>query len=133
MKGLFADTFFLLGLANPPDEGHLRYVAFAEEHRGPLLTTGWVLAEVGDALAVPANRARAARFVPAILRSVQFQVVPPTQIQLERGLEFYARRPDKAWSLTDGIAFVVMETESLTEAATADQHFEQAGFRALLK
>ena len=133
MKGVFADTFFLLGLANPLDEAHLRCVVFAKEHRGPLLTTGWVLAEVGDALAAPANRARAARFVQAILRSAQFHVVPPTQTQLERGLAFYARRPDKAWSLTDCISFVVMEDESLTEAATADHHFEQAGFRSLLK
>jgi predicted nucleic acid-binding protein len=29
--------------------------------------------------------------------------------------------------------FVVMEREGLTEALTADRHFEQAGFRALLR
>jgi predicted nucleic acid-binding protein len=133
MTGVFADTFFLLGLANPLDEAHLRCVAFAKEHHGRLLTTGWVLAEVGDALAAPANRARAARFVQAILRTPQFQVVPPTQTQLERGLALYARRPDKSWSLTDCISFVVMEEEGIAEAVTADHHFEQAGFRALLK
>jgi predicted nucleic acid-binding protein len=133
MKGVFADTFFLLGLANPLDEAHLRCVAFSKEHRGRLLTTGWVLAEVGDALAAPASRARAARFIEAILRAPQFQIVPPTQTQLERGLTFFARRPDKSWSLTDCISFVVMEEEGLAEAATADHHFEQAGFRVLLK
>jgi len=133
MKGVFADTFFLLGLANPLDEAHPRCVAFAKEHHGRLLTTGWVLAEVGDALAAPVNRARAARFVSAILRSAQFQVVPPTHFQLENGLALYARRPDKYWSLTDCISFIAMEQEGLTEAATADHHFEQAGFRALLK
>ena len=133
MKGVFADTFFLLGLANPADEAHPRCVAFAKEHRGPLITTGWVLAEVGDALAAPANRVRGARFVQTVLRAPQFQVVPPAQNQLERGLAFYARRPDKSWSLTDCISFVVMEEEELADAVTADHHFEQAGFRALLK
>lgn len=50
-----------------------------------------------------------------------------------RGLGLYAARPDKAWSLTDCISFVVMTDRGLTEALTGDHHFEQAGFRALLR
>jgi predicted nucleic acid-binding protein len=45
---------------------------------------------------------------------------------------FYESRPDKAWSLTDCISFVVMNQHGLTEALTGDHHFEQAGFTALL-
>jgi predicted nucleic acid-binding protein len=45
----------------------------------------------------------------------------------------YRGRPDKEWSLTDCISFVVMGERSLTEALTSDHHFEQAGFTALLK
>jgi predicted nucleic acid-binding protein len=44
-----------------------------------------------------------------------------------------ASRPDKDWSLTDCTSFVVMENENIKEALTADRHFEQAGFTALLK
>jgi predicted nucleic acid-binding protein len=50
----------------------------------------------------------------------------------DAGLELYSRRPDKEWSLTDCISFVVMEEHGLTEALTTDHHFEQAGFTALL-
>ena len=50
-----------------------------------------------------------------------------------RGFDLYARRPDKSWSLTDCISFVVMTDRGLTEALTGDHHFEQAGFRALLR
>lgn len=40
---------------------------------------------------------------------------------------------DKDWSLTDCISFVVMEQHGISEALTADHHFEQAGFTVLLK
>lgn len=57
---------------------------------------------------------------------------PPPPKLLDAGMELLSRRADKRWSLTDCISFVVMERHGLTEAVTADRHFEQAGFRALL-
>jgi uncharacterized protein len=48
-------------------------------------------------------------------------------------LDLYRDRPDKAWSLTDCISFVVMADKGIRDALTADHHFEQAGFVALLK
>ena len=51
----------------------------------------------------------------------------------EAGFNLFEARPDKDWSLTDFISFVVMEREGLTEALTGDHHFEQAGFTALLR
>ena len=61
------------------------------------------------------------------------KIVAPDQALLDRGLALYRARPDKDWSLTDCISFVVMEREKIAEALTADHHFEQAGFLALLK
>jgi hypothetical protein len=51
----------------------------------------------------------------------------------EAGLRLYSDRPDKDWSLTDCTSFVVMKRLRITEALTADRHFEQAGFKVLLK
>ena len=39
---------------------------------------------------------------------------------------------DKNWLLPDCTSFVVMRDHELTEALTADRHFEQAGFKAPL-
>lgn len=49
-----------------------------------------------------------------------------------QALALYQSRSDKAWGLTDHISFVVMQQQKLTDAATTDRHFIQAGFRALM-
>ena len=60
-------------------------------------------------------------------------IVPLSSELLDAGLRLIANRPDKDWSLTDCISFVVMTRYEIQEALTGDQHFEQAGFKALLK
>jgi predicted nucleic acid-binding protein len=55
----------------------------------------------------------------------------PTRYQA--GFDLFASRPDKNWSLTDCISFAVMSERGITEALTQDQHFVQAGFRAVFK
>jgi len=61
-----------------------------------------------------------------------FQLVRATSDLIQRGKKLYRDRADKEWPLTDCISFVVMHDRGLSEALTADHHFEQAGFRALL-
>jgi hypothetical protein len=60
-------------------------------------------------------------------------VVPSSRDLFDRAMGLYRSRPDKDWSLTDCVSFVVMRERGITEALTGDHHFEQAGFRALLK
>lgn len=59
--------------------------------------------------------------------------MPPTDALFRRGLQLSNNRPEKEWSLTDCISFVVMKERRIKEALTGDHHFEQAGFVALLK
>ena len=129
---IFADTFFFLALVNPRDAAHDAAVTFAGAHAGPLLTTAWVLTEVADGLADTENRYMLRTILERLGRAGHV-VVPPTQDLFERGVRLYLERPDKDWSLTDCISFVVIEDHGITEALTADHHFEQAGFIALLK
>jgi hypothetical protein len=60
-------------------------------------------------------------------------IVEANRAIFDAGFDLYSQRPDKDWSLTDCISFVVMNRLRLTEALTADRHFEQAGFKVLLK
>jgi predicted nucleic acid-binding protein len=51
----------------------------------------------------------------------------------EKGLQLHAQRPDKEWSLTDCISFVILWDRHIAKALTHDHHYEQAGLEALLR
>ena len=133
MRTVFADTYYFLALWNPHDQGHEKALTFTNVYREALITTDWILIELADALARPPNRQRFLRFVRILQQQKDLAIVPASRTLLEEGLDLYERRPDKEWSLTDCISFVVMQKERLAEVLTGDHHFEQAGFIALLK
>jgi predicted nucleic acid-binding protein len=133
MTGWFADTFFFLALLAEDDESHGRAVEIVAELETDLVTTAWVLTEVADGLAARGWRARFVELLDLLRRHPRVTIIPPDEARFDRGLELYARRPDKLWTLTDCISFTVMEELGITDALTGDHHFEQAGFVALLK
>lgn len=127
------DSYYYIALLNPSDENHARVVAFTRDVDRPLITTTWVLTEVGDAFAHPRHRPAFLRLLAALSVEGSVTVVEGAQAQFDRGVDLYRERPDKEWSLTDGISCVVMREHNLREALTGDRHFEQAGFVAMLK
>jgi predicted nucleic acid-binding protein len=133
MMTRFADTFFFLALGNPTDPSHGRALEFATRQVGLLVTTAWVLTELADALSAPVNRPRFLSLLGSLRSNTAIEIVPPDPDVFERGIDLFSRRPDKGWSLTDCISFVVMTDRGLSEALTGDHHFEQAGFLALLR
>jgi predicted nucleic acid-binding protein len=133
MTTRFADSFYFLALLNLGDAAHSAAVRLATAGRGRIVTTAWILTEVADAMASPANRPLFLRMIEGFRTLGTVEVVPPDPELFDRGLDLYARRPDKSWSLTDCISFVVMTERGLNEALTGDHHFEQAGFVSLLR
>jgi len=133
MKTFFADTFFFLAALNPDDLAHPKAIAAYRQPSCAFLTTAWMIIELADALAAQKTRAAFVRFLEHLRRNPNIKVLPFDEDLSERGLQLYAQRPDKDWSLTDCISFVAMKEHNLNEALTGDHHFEQAGFKALLK
>ena len=91
-----------------------------------------ILLEVGAALSA-VNRTAATRFLRSLYLTSNVHIVPIDAALFQRGLNLYEARPDKIWSLTDCISFVVMQDHVLYDAMTADEHFEQAGYNALMR
>lgn len=133
MNRLFADASYYLALLNPSDELHTKALEITPGITGPIVTTTAVLTEVADALSRAHHRLAAARFIYDLERDPRVIIVGADRDVFDEGLRLYESRSDKDWSLTDCISFVVMEQHGLTDALTADRHFEQAGFKPLLR
>jgi uncharacterized protein len=132
MEVIFADAFYLIALVNIDDESHAEAVAWTRANQAVLLTTDAVLVEVADALAGTRHRIATEGFVRALRVASWVDVVPIDESLLDLGLKLYGKRPDKEWSLTDCMSFIVMRDRGVTQALTHDHHFKQAGFRVLL-
>ncbi len=133
MKTVFADTFYYLALLNPADNRHHQALAYTNTYNGRMVTTSWVLTELADALAHRSTRGAFLQAIARLRTDPDVTILPPDSGLFMEGVKLYGTRPDKDWSLTDCISFVVMQREGITEALTGDHHFEQAGFVALLK
>ncbi|MGA2067376.1 MAG: PIN domain-containing protein [Thermoguttaceae bacterium] len=133
MKPVFADTVYYLALTNARDQHAPAATRFTAGFSGAFVTTAWVLTEVGNSLTRGPDRALFLRLYRALADDRRVTIVPPAQDLFEEGIELFGQRPDKEWSLVDCISLVVMREYGLTDALTADRHFEQAGFRVLLE
>jgi uncharacterized protein len=130
---LFLDTMYVQALLNRRDQHHKTAVSLAKRVRdaAEVWVTEAVLVEIGNALS-SLNRTAAAAFIDQSYRTANVRVLPVDTALLHRALRLYEQRPDKNWGLTDCISFEVMREHGLIDALTGDEHFAQAGFRAIL-
>jgi predicted nucleic acid-binding protein len=132
LQDTFADTVFWVALVVRADQFHTRARAWSQAVTGRLVTTDAVLTETANTLGRPEWRRHAVALIDHILARADVEVVRTPPDLWARGWEFYRQRPDKGWGLTDCLSFVVMNDMGLNDALTADDHFRQAGFRAVL-
>ena len=97
------------------------------------MVTEFVLLELGNSLSRTPRRTDFPDLVRHLRRNPRTLVTEASREWFDAGLELYAHCPDKGWSFTDCISFVVMKEQGLVEALTTDRHFTQAGFKALLR
>lgn len=133
---VFLDSSYAIALAASSDHLHAQALQIADEleqHPRYLITTRAVLFEIGNALSKQRYRTSASNMLISIESDPTIRIIEINREQYRAGLALFISRPDKDWSLTDCMSFEIMRDLRLTEALTADSHFEQAGFRALLR
>jgi len=133
MNAVFADTSFYAAIVNRRDQFHVRAKEVAEACRAPVITTEFVLIETANFCLDGRQRTVFLDLVGRLRAAPGIEIIAASADWFQRGLDIFAARSDKPWSLTDCISFAVMHERQLTDALTADHNFEQAGFHALLR
>jgi uncharacterized protein len=129
---VFLDTSYVVATFDVRDTLHAKARALRPTlETAEVLTTEAVLIEIANALS-RWNRMGASWFIESCYQTPSIHVVSIDSALMKRGLALYTSRGDKTWGLTDCISFVVMGEHDVAEALTADKHFVQAGFRALM-
>lgn len=133
---VFLDSAFVVALASEADELHDLAVAIAERieaDKTRMVTTRAVLLEIGNGLSKQRFRGFAVKMLDSIASDPSVEILPISLELYDKALELFRCRPDKDWGLVDCTSIVVMRDRGMHEALTADSHFVQAGFRALLR
>ena len=137
MRIVFADTSYWVAIINPRDGFH-RQAGQSATLLGAdfrIVTSEMVLAEVLNLLAGSRSHIRnaAVKVVQRLILNTRVELVSQTSELFRQAFALYRDRPDKDWSLTDCASFVIMDERHIIEALTHDRHFEQKGYRALLR
>jgi len=135
---VFWDTTAFVALGNRDDELHPAAIAVSQElaeANALILTTDAVLTEVANTFSRIALRPLARQVIEAFQASARMRAAQLVHVDTElwqRGWQFFLDRPDKDWSLTDCISFLVMRDRKVRRGFTSDHHFQQAGYEKLM-
>ena len=134
MRQVYADTSYRIALLNHTDHLHAAAVKKTKTLGGHVLVMSEaVLIELLNyASRTLEFRDLAARKVRVALEHPEMDIVPLSHEAFLDALGLYEARGDKEYSLTDCLSMKIMEERGITDVLTADQHFAQAGFTALL-
>ncbi len=129
----FIDSQFVVARINRKDEQHERAVELARQFDGAeLVTTDAILLEVGNVLARQ-FRLEVIAVIDNFQTSPEIEIIRLDPEIFEQAFDLFKSHTDKTWGLVDCVSFVVMRQHEITDALTFDQHFVQAGFRALMR
>lgn len=134
-RQVFMDTSFVLALENQDDlhYGIANQLADACLRDRTILVLHWgIWFEVLDGFARLSRRSKGIELLQRFYDEQVYHTYRLNKSLFDQATSLFAGRPDKEWGLTDCVSFTLMKRLDLSEALTADQHFVQAGFRALL-
>ena len=136
MKFIFIDTSAWLALVNKSDKFH----EMAKSVRNNLIKqnikfilTDYIIAEIGNCLSRIPFRETAIKLIDSIKESENIEIIKIDEKIFDKAWDLYSSRKDKEWGFTDCTSFIVMKEKNIIKAFSTDHHFEQAGFKILLK
>ncbi len=135
-KYVYVDTAALIALGNKTDSLHrlanqINQRLIAEQYT--FLTTNAVILELANAFSRVRYKPLVISLIEAIQQSPKWHYLTIDETLMAQGLSLFKQQLDKDWSLTDCLGIHLARRFQITEIFTTDHHFEQAGFKILLK
>ncbi|ETR67885.1 MAG: nucleic acid-binding protein contains PIN domain-like protein, partial [Candidatus Magnetoglobus multicellularis str. Araruama] len=103
------------------------------EHSLDYVTTSAIVLEFGNAFSPISLKSTAIQIIESINLSKKWRCIDVDKSLFDHGFKRYKSYLDKDWGLVDCISMIVAIELCIIEIFTADKHFEQAGFKILLK
>ena len=135
---MFVDSTFLVARYDRSDKFHERAKRFLQTHasdphdRLRLVLNDYIFDESVTTLLYRTRSHDVARTAGESIRSSRTtETLPVPRGMVERAWALFLSRPDKLWSFTDCVAFVMMKDLRISTALTFDHNFEEAGFAVL--
>jgi len=135
-NSIFLDASYIIALSTPKDNFHTVAVELSQviaSKRPRIVTSNGVLLEIGNSLSKLHYRLTGAAILKAISSDPRIEIIDLTATTYSKALNLYASRLDKEWGMTDCVSFIIMQQYGIQQVLTADEHFVQAGYQALMR
>jgi len=134
MRGIFIDTGFIIALESLTDQNHEKALQQWNELLKDLpamVTTTYVIDEIVTFFNNRNRHAKAVEIGNRLMNSRSVQFIHVDKRLFDKGWQYFQQHPDKTYSMTDCISFIVMKEQGSESALSFDKHFTQAGFKVL--
>lgn len=133
-REVFIDTGYLLALERRTDQNHQQALEHWRSIRKDglpsraLVTTTYVFDETITYLNACGLHASAVKVGKRLLASSSIELIHVDEYLFRNAFDLLEQRPDKRYSLTDCVSFIVMRERGMSVAFAFDGHFDQEGF-----
>jgi predicted nucleic acid-binding protein len=116
MKPIFADTSYFVALCGPNDQFHDRAVEMSAGLTAGLITTEYVLVEIGGLLLRPEDRPAYVNLVRDLESDPSVSIVSASALLFRAGFDLFARRPPQGL-VARRLHFVLRHEEAPAEGS----------------
>jgi hypothetical protein len=132
----FIDTSGFYALLVKRDDMHKKaaqVLGDAAKRRARFVTTDYVLDETVTLLCARGQAHLVAPFMDTTLKSQACIIEWMNPDRFAQAATFLNKHLDQGYSFTDCVSFAIMKARGLRDALTKDEHFDKAGYVALLR
>ncbi len=133
---VFIDTSYLIAILKPTDDRHEKAKTVSQSLGNiQQITSEMVLTELLNAFCTRGKsfRQMALNVLDDLRSDPNIEIIPQSTELFEQACRYYKQRLDKEYSLTDCASMVIMRERGIDKVLTHDHHFQQEGFKALLR